>query len=298
MTSTLDGAQQAARTAHRSRAVEVLARLGLASRGLVFLALAALAFSLVRGRAAQADQNGALAALSDNRFGTALLVVLALGFAGYATWLLLSAAVGHRHEEHRAAHRGQSGVKGVVYLALCLSTVSFLLRGPGGDQTASRSAELMSQPSGRSLVGLVGLAVIGVGVYLVRKGLTRKHAECLEQYRVPQPLRRPAIAVGAVGYLGRGVTVGLVGAFLLNAAVRFDPGQAKGLDAALQTVAQQPYGRILLGLTAVGVLAYALWSFIEAAYREISPRTSTAGRAGSSARTSTSHASPGRTSAS
>jgi hypothetical protein len=103
MISTLHGAQQAARTAHGSRPVEVLARLGLASRGVVFLTLAGLAFSLVRGDAAQADQNGALAALSDNRFGAALLVGLALGFAGYATWLLLSAAVGHRHEKHRAA---------------------------------------------------------------------------------------------------------------------------------------------------------------------------------------------------
>jgi hypothetical protein len=111
--------------------------------------------------------------------------------------------------------------------------------------------------------------VVGIGVYLVAKGLTRKHGECLEQYRVPRPLRRPAILVGAVGYLGRGVTVGLIGAFLLSTAIRFDPGEAKGLDAALQTVVQQPYGRILLGLTAIGLLAYALWSFLEAAYREI-----------------------------
>jgi hypothetical protein len=65
------------------------------------------------------------------------------------------------------------------------------------------------------------------------------------------------------------VTIGLIGAFLVSAAVRFDPDEAKGLDAALQTVAQQPYGRILLGLTAVGVLAYGLWSFVEAAFRKI-----------------------------
>lgn len=269
MTSTLDDAQQAARDVHDSRAVEVLARLGLASRGVVFLALALLAFSLVRGDSAEADQNGALAALEDTPLGGSLLVVLAVGFAGYAAWLLLSAAVGHRSEEHRTAQRAKSGVKGLVYLALCASTVSFLLRGGQKDETASRTAELMSMTGGRTLVGLIGLAVLGIGGYLALKGLRRKHAECLEQYRVPRVLRRPAILVGAVGYVGRGVTIGLIGAFLLSAAIRFEPDDAKGLDAALQTVAEQPYGRILLALTAIGLLAYALWSFIEAAFRKI-----------------------------
>ena len=269
MTSTLDDAQAAARTARDSRAVEGLARLGLASRGLVFLALAALAFSLVRGRAAEADQNGALSALEDTPFGGVLLAVLALGFAGYAAWLLLSAAVGHRGEDHRTAQRLKSGFKGLVYLALCASTVSFLLRGGQQDETASRTADLMSKTGGRSLVGLIGLVVLGIGIYLVVKGLRRKHAECLEQYRIPRVLRTPAVVVGAVGYVGRGVTVGLIGAFLVSAAVQFEPDRAKGLDAVLQTVAEQPYGRILLALTAIGVLAYALWSFIEAAFRKI-----------------------------
>lgn len=269
MTTTMDDAEQAVRNVHGSRAVELLARLGLASRGLVFLALAVLAFSLVRGKAAEADQNGALAALEDTPLGGVLLVVLALGFVGYAAWLLLSAAVGHRGEEHRTAQRLKSGFKGLVYLALCASTVSFLLRGSQKDETASRTADLMAKTGGRSLVGLIGLVVFGIGVYLAVKGVRRKHAECLEQYRVPAALRRPAVVVGAVGYVGRGVTLGLIGAFLVNAAIRFDPSKAKGLDAALQTVAEQPYGRILLGLTAIGVLAYALWSFIEAAFRKI-----------------------------
>ncbi len=269
MTSTMDDAERAARTAHDSRPVEVLARLGLASRGLVWLVLGALAFTLIGGGSAQADQSGALEALSDTPLGGSLLVVLAVGFAGYALWLLLSAAVGHRGDEHRGAARAKSGLKGLVYLALCVSTVSFLLRGGGGASTSSRTADVMSYTGGRTLVGLVGAVLIGIGLYLVAKGVRRKHAECLEQYRIPRSLRRPAIVVGAVGYVGRGFTLGLVGAFLLRAAIRFDAKEAKGLDAALQAVVERPYGRILLSLMVIGVLAYALWSFIEAAYRDI-----------------------------
>lgn len=264
----MSSAEQVARTVRDSRPVEVLARVGLAARGLVWLVLGLLAGSLVRGGDAQADQTGALKALVDTPGGRPLLVVLAAGFAGYAAWLLLEGAVGSRYADD-ALHRVRSAGKGLVYGALCVSTLMFLGRGAGGGSTTSRTADLMAQPGGRTAVGLIGLVTLGVGGYLVVKGVRRKHAECLEDYRVPDALHRPGVLVGAVGYVGRGFTIGLVGAFLVRAAVRFDPQQAKGLDAALQTVAEQPYGRVLLGLTVVGVLAYALWSFFEAAFRDL-----------------------------
>ncbi|MCW2681341.1 MAG: putative integral rane protein [Frankiales bacterium] len=264
MATHVDSAEQAARTVKNSRAVEVLARLGLASRGLVWLVLGLLAVSLVRGGEAQADQTGALKALVDKPFGGTLLVVLAIGFAGYAAWLLLEAGV----SREEALHRVKSGLKGVVYAALCISTVQFLARGSGGESASSRTADLMGHTGGRTAVGVIGLVLLGLGGYFALRGVRRKHAECLEDYRVPDRLRTPAIWIGAVGYVGRGVTLGLVGAFLVKAAVQFDPKQAKGLDAALQAVAEQPYGRILLGLTVIGVLAYALWSFFEAAFRD------------------------------
>ena len=257
--------EQAARTARDSRPVEALARLGLAARGLVWLVLGLLAAQLVLGGDAQADQDGALRALVDAPLGRPLLVVLAAGFAGYAVWLLLEAATSREDRLHRL----RGGAKGLVYLALCASTLQFLARGSGGGSTPSRTAQVMAQPGGRTAVGLIGLLLLAVGGYLAVKGLRRKHADCLEHYRVPGRLRTPAVLVGAVGYVGRGVTLGLVGAFLLRAALLFDPEQAKGLDAALQAVVAQPYGRVLLGLTVVGVLAYALWSFFEAAFRDI-----------------------------
>lgn len=272
MSSSVDGAVdsagEAARTARDSRTVEGLARLGLAARGLVWLVLSGLSLTLVQGGSAQADQSGAFRAVADKPFGRPLLVVLGIGFLGYATWLLLDAAVGRRGDDDLLRRVG-SGAKSLVYLALALSTAGFLLRGSAGGSTSSRTAEVMAQPGGRTAVGLVGLVALGIGLYLAVKGLRRKHSECLEHYRVPAALRRPAILCGAVGYVGRGVTIGLIGVFLLRAAVQFDPRHAKGLDAALQTVLEQPYGRILLGLTVIGMLAYALWSFFEAVYRDL-----------------------------
>lgn len=268
--TAVDSAEQTARAVHRSRPVEVLARIGIAARGLVWLVLAVLAFSIVRGQNAQADQTGALRELAQTPLGGPLLVTLAVGFLGYGVYCALSAAVGHRDESgtKRARHRVTSLGKGAVYLALCVSTVSFLARGSGGATATSRTAEVMSRPGGRTAVLVTGLAVVAVGVVMAGRGLARRHAECLEDYRVPDPLRLPAIVVGVVGHVGRGVVLALVGAFLTRAAVRFDPQQAQGLDAALQAVVEQPYGRGLLGLAVVGMLAYALWSFFESAYRD------------------------------
>lgn len=273
----MSDAQETAEQVRDSTAVEGLARLGLASRGLVWVVTAGLTASVAAGGDQRTDQSGALRAISDRPFGGALLVVLVVGFLGYAAWLLLSAAVGHTDAEGRSRWlaRGESLAKGLVYCALATSTGLFLLRSSQGgdgqdpDATASRTADLMARPGGRTAVGLVGLVVLGVGLAYAVKGLLRKHSECLEHYRVPSRLRRPAVLVGAVGYVGRGFVLVLVGGFLLSAAVQFDPEQARGLDAALQLLVEQPYGPVLLAVAAVGMLAYALWSWFEAAYREV-----------------------------
>jgi hypothetical protein len=75
--------------------------------------------------------------------------------------------------------------------------------------------------------------------------------------------------IGTAGLASRGFVFGLIGGFLVDAAVRFNPDKAKGLDASLKTVAHQPFGRVVLFLAAVGLLAFAIWSFIEARYRKI-----------------------------
>ena len=160
--------------------------------------------------------------------------------------------------------------KGVLYAALALSTLRFLLNGfAAPDQTGSLTARLMSQPGGRTLVGLVGVGLLVAGGVIAVRALGEKHTKRLKQYRLPRSLRRPAVVLGIAGLVGHGAVFALIGSFLGLAAWRFDPAQAKGLDAALQSLAAQPHGRFLLAVAVAGMLCYALWSFIEAAYRRI-----------------------------
>ena len=265
-------AKSAARDLEDSDAVRALARLGLAARSVVWLVIGLLLLSVALGGSEQTDQGGALRAVSEQPFGTPLLILLAVGFFGHGLWRLLTAAVGHRYEsdaKKKWGKRGLSLVKGLIYVSLGVATVRFLLEGASADQTQSRTAQLMAAPFGRVLVGVVGLIVIGVGVAMAVKGVKHDHADDLETGRMPTGLRRPAVKIGVVGLLGRGAVFALVGLFLVRAAVLFDPSEAKGLDAVLQTVAAQPYGRVLLALAVVGILAYAVWSSVETLYKTL-----------------------------
>lgn len=259
-----DGAEQTARDVQQSGAVDGLARVGLASRGLVWLVIGLLGVSVLRGGKARTDQAGALRAIADRPLGEVLLVVLVVGFLGYALWQALNAAVGREKLKKRL----ESGAKSLLYVSLAFTVVRFLAaeQQSSEDATPSLTARLMQQPGGRVAVGLVGLVVVGLGGYLVLRALKGTHAKKIESWKVPDGRARLAVRVGTVGLTGRGLVLALVGAFLISAAAQADPQEAKGLDAALQALTEQPFGKVLLGLAVVGLLAYAAWSFVEAAF--------------------------------
>lgn len=263
-TSSTGPAEQTARDVHQSGAVDGLARVGLASRGLVWLVIGLLGVSVLRGGQARTDQQGALRAIADKPLGEVLLVVLVVGFLGYALWQALNAAVGRLETRKRV----ESGAKALLYGFLAVTVVRFLAAAQqsGTDPTPSLTARLMEQPGGRVLVGLVGAFVVALGGHLVLRALKGSHAKKIEGWKVPDGRARSAVRLGTVGLVGRALVVALVGGFLVSAAVQADPREAKGLDAALQTLADQPFGKVLLGLAVAGLLAYAAWSFVEALF--------------------------------
>jgi hypothetical protein len=264
--------KQVAKKAENSKAVEWLARLGLVSRGIVWLTVGLLTAQVALGHSKEADKNGALRSIAEKPFGHLLLVVLVVGFLGYASWRLLEGAVGHTEEEEgrkRWTKRGTSLFRGLVYLGLALSTLKFLISGGSNDKTQSTTARVMKATGGRELVFVVGVAVIVGGVAMVVRAFRQKFEDKLNMGAMPSWLRSATSVLGTTGIAARGLVFSLIGGFLVDAAVRFDPKKAKGLDASLKTVAHQPFGKVVLFAAALGLLAFSLWSFIEARYRKI-----------------------------
>ena len=268
-------AKDAAQAAERSTAVELLGRLGLFSRGVVWLAMGLLALQVASGGdegGTRADRQGALRAIEERPFGTPLLVGLVIGFLGYATWRLLEGLVGHRDVE---AGRKRWGKKAVSFFRVALygffavSTIRFLVQGSKSDQTQSIAARVLGATGGRTVVYIAGGVVIGAGLTIAVRAFRQKFAEKLDCAKMPGWLERMARVLGTVGIVSRGVVFTLIGAFLVNAAREFDPKKAKGFDATLKTIAQEQFGRGLLFAAAVGLVAFVVWSFIESRYRKI-----------------------------
>lgn len=247
-------------------------RAGFASRGIVYVIVGIIALSAAwRGGQAEGT-TGALATLRDEPWGQALLWIVAIGLFAYAVWRALAAAMdldGHGSDTKGIVGRIGMTVSAIVHAALGVQALGFAMGGGGGGggSTQDWTAQLMSVPFGRWLVGLVGVAVIGAGIYYAQKGFTGKYKQRLRRTEMTEKLD-PAAKWGLVAH---GIVVGMIGAFFVYAAWTADPSEAGGIGQAFQTVRDAAFGRILLGLLALGMLGFAVFCFIEAAYR-IVPR--------------------------
>lgn len=247
------------------QALEGLSKLGIAARGLVWLVLSLLAGRVALGGSAEADQTGALRTLSGTPFGGVLLAVLAVGFLGYAVALVRQAVV-----RDDTADRLKAAGKAVLYVLAAVPAARLAVGGGGGSGGGGGqdpqpvTARLLQAPFGRVLVGLAALVVLGVGVWLAVRAVRRTHEDRIRTWGLSAGVEPVVQAVGVVGHLGRALVVLVLGAFVGLAALRADPSEAKGLDAALQVLAGEPHGPLVLGAVVLGALAYALWSFAEA----------------------------------
>jgi hypothetical protein len=241
-------------------------RAGLITYGLVHMVLAWTALQLAFGDSSgQANQTGALQQLATNTMGGVTLYVAAAGLAALVVWQGAEALFGHRSEDggKRVFKRAASGVKAVVYATLAVSAVK-IASGDGGRSTGSDTvtAQLMSAPGGQVLVALVGLAVIGAGGYLAYKGVSKKFTKRMDVEGTTGDRRTPVVVLGTAGYLAKGVVLALIGGLFVVAAVQHEPKESGGLDQALHTLLQQPLGRPLLIVVALGLGCYGLFCFL------------------------------------
>jgi hypothetical protein len=262
------------RRAGQSPWVERFGRAGLVAKGVLYGIVGILAIEVaLGGRTESPDRQGALRAIAEQPFGKLLLILLALGLAGYSLWQL-SLAIFDREGDgegpkglaKRAAALGRAGWYGL----LCGLTVSTLLgNGGGNDNEQEKTAGVFDLPGGRYLVYAAGLAFLGAAGFNGYRAVTCKFNKKLKQGEMNEAEEAAATGLGIVGHLARAVVFCMIGIFLVKAAWEYDPKEARGLDGALLELAQQPYGGLLLGAVAVGLLAYALYCFVQARYRRI-----------------------------
>lgn len=259
----------AARRAQNSGALRTLARGGYIASGVLHVLVAWLAVQLALGQpAGQADESGAFSAIAQAPGGQFLLWAVAVGFAALAVWQLATAALGVPGAENQAGARLKSLAKGVLYGVLAASGAQYAQGSGGGSSEESMTARVMGMPGGPWLVGIVGLVIVGVGVYHVVKGARKKFLRDLTGTGGGS-VGQVVVRLGQVGYVAKGIALGVVGGLILAAAVTTDAAQAGGLDEALRTMRDQPYGTALLIVVGLGIGAFGLYSFARARFARL-----------------------------
>jgi len=262
---------------HPSEWVEPLARLGYAAKGVVYGIVGLLAAqAAVSAGGRTTDTQGALSAIVTQPFGKVLLSLVAIGLIGYVVWRFVQAI---KDPEDKGTdtkgilQRIGYAISGIIYAGLALSAVRIILGSASGNSNSTQdwTARLLSQPFGQWLVGTVGAFIIGLGFYQFYKAFTTKFRKELNLSELSDTEQKSVKAISRFGLAARGVVFCLIGFFLIQAARKSDAGEAGGLGEALETLQEQPYGAWLLGIVALGLIAYGIYMVMQARYRRIDP---------------------------
>lgn len=256
----------AARSAERQAApwIETLARFGYAAKGVVYVLVGFIAASAAFGGGGDVEgSSGALRSLRDEPFGELLLWLIGIGLAGYVVWRAISALRNPEGED--TGKRVFYGVTAAIYAALALEAVR-LATGGGGGEGSHWTATLLEQPFGRLLTGGVGLAIAAYGVQQLRQAWKLDFGERLDLGGLSVEARTWVIRFGRAGIAARGVVFGLLGYMFGRAAMEADASEADGVEGVLESMRDQPW---LLGLVALGLIAYGLFNLVRARYRRI-----------------------------
>ena len=252
-----DKAQDAAAGAERHPAAKWVKGAGQIANGIVHFAIGAIALGVAFGGGGSADQAGAMQAIQESPLGSVALWAVALALIGLAL-LAFVAAVAESRRDWKDALK-EAG-RGIAYAAVGATALVAASGGSsdGESQADSFTAQLMANPFGALLVGLVGAGIAAIGVYFIVKGAKRRFREDVAP---PARWRRTVDMLGTAGYIAKGVAVVIVGALFVIAAVRHDPSEAGGLDGALQSLTTVPGGVIALIAIALGLMLYGVYCF-------------------------------------
>ncbi len=263
--NVFDRGERRAKQAAFSPFVEAMVRLGFAARGLIYLVIGFLAIGVANGgNSNQANQKGAISAINAQPFGHYLLIIVMVGLIGYAIWGLMKAFFDPLHVGSDA--KGILQRIGFFISALTYGYLFFLVygyvKGSGGSSGQSQQSVsgIMVHPWGRILILAVGLILAIVGLIQIFMGFSRRFDKQFRPYALDRFQLLWVKRLGRFGTIARGVIYGIIGVLMVQAAVQANPSKAQGFNSAIQALAQQHNGQILLIIVALGLIAFGLYS--------------------------------------
>ncbi|ROR65428.1 DUF1206 domain-containing protein [Agrococcus jenensis] len=248
-------AQDAAAGVEDHRATSWVEAAGQSANGVVHVVIGGIGLSVAFGAGGSADQSGAMRALRETPVGGLALWVVGVALVALALHAFVIAVADSRDERRNAM---RAAGRGIGHAVVGGTALVFALGGSvdGEDATESFSTGVLQHPVGPWLLGVAGLVIAGVGIAFVIRGARRTF---FEDVAPPRRFRRIVEALGAPGFIAKGVAVTIVGGLFVVGAVRHDPGETGGLDGALQSLTTVPGGVVALVAIAVGLIVYGVY---------------------------------------
>jgi hypothetical protein len=266
--ATVHTGKHAVKRAAANPLLELLERLGYAVRGALYAVMGLLALGIALGAAGgeTTDLTGSLVFLTGNPFGKLVLIVAAIGLSAYSLWGFIRAIYDPLHRGRDAS--GYAARLGFISSALSYpAIVFFALRilagssGASGDSTQKTVASVLTHPAGGGLTILIGLVAIGIGLGQFLEAYRATFKEDLKGAEMSASELGRVVALGRFGMFARGVVLVVIGWFVVQAGFHHDAGQAQGFGGAFVFLLNQPFGRLLLAVVALGFVALGLHSF-------------------------------------
>jgi hypothetical protein len=266
--SELHVANTAVKRAASNPLLELLERVGYGARGALYIVMGVLAFRIAAGTAGgqATDLTGSLVFLIGNPFGKFVLIAMIVGLAAYSLWGFVRAIYDplHRGRDAKGVMARLGFVSSAVsYAAIALFALGVLL-GSGaaaGDSTQKSATTLLAHPYGGPLTIIVGLVAFGIGIGQFVEAYRATFAADLKGAEMGESMRKVAVALGRFGMAARGVSFLVIGWFLVLAGIHDNAAYAHGFGGAFLFLLAEPFGKVLVGIVALGFVALGLHSF-------------------------------------
>lgn len=258
--------------------LEGAARVGYGARGFVYLSVGMIALLAALDHVGDAvGSRGAAAWLAEQPFGRVWLVLLGLGLWAFVVWRVLQSVFDADREgtgrKALMARIGQ-GLSGVFYGVLAASVFELLDEvqpNPAAEDLAEnrdKAATLLDLPFGDLALMAFGVVILAFGVGNIIRGARSDFGSALACSA--QTCRR-VVPIARAGYVARGVALLPLATFIILAGLHSSASEVTSFGAGLDALERQPGGSWVLTATALGLMAFGAFAFVEARWRRIRP---------------------------
>jgi hypothetical protein len=255
------------------KAIEGFVRLGYVAKAVVYLLIGILALRVAIGARGGriTDQSGALTVVLHQPMGSLLVLVLAIGLLTYAGWQIVAAVAGRRQQAGGSAwSRGLTIVRAAVYAAIGVQALRLaigLRAGHSGPAPLIRAA--LHWPFGQWMVLAAGIGAAIYGIVEIRHAIAGRLEPDLDAPALRRAAGAWALDVARAGIIARALVMVILAIGVVRAALAERASAAGGMDTSLLLLNSLPSGRLVLGATAAGLLAYGIYQLLHARFAQV-----------------------------